>query len=189
MDDSLYDDPAVIRAGTAAFGLYARCGDYVARQLLDGHVPSEVATQYGTTEWIRKLVDAGLWETTDGGYFMPRYLADNPTREKVLAERKAKSERQHRWLEKQRNASSEQRRVSRRVNNPSNDASGDGIRDAYPSPFPTGRKGEGAPATRRARAPSPPPLPDEERHLYKPDGNGTCACGLPKSNRHHVEAS
>src|SRR5215471_763346 len=122
MDDSLYDDPAVIRAGTAAFGLYARCGDYVARQLLDGFVPSEIAAQWGTPEWTRKLTDAGLWKTVPGGHYMPRYLVDNPSREKVVAERKGKAERQQRWLEKRRSASSGQRRVSRRSSRQSDDA-------------------------------------------------------------------
>src|SRR5260370_26197869 len=113
MDDSLYDDPAVIRAGTSAFGLYARCGDYVARQLLDGFVPSEIAAQWGTPEWTRKLTDAGLWETVPGGHYMPRYLVDNSSRDKVLAGRKAKADRQRRWLENKRNASTRQRPVSR----------------------------------------------------------------------------
>ena len=57
-DDTFYDDPAVARAGTAAMGLYYRCGTYVAKHLLDGVVPSEIASQYGTPEWIRKLTDA-----------------------------------------------------------------------------------------------------------------------------------
>jgi hypothetical protein len=141
MDDSLYDDPAVIRAGTAAFGLYARCGDYVARHLLDGFVPSDVAAQYGTPDWTRKLTDAGLWKTVPDGHYMPRYLADNPSREKVLAERKRKSERQQRWLDKQRSASSGQRRVSRPSNRPSANGSIDGQRDAALPPSLTGRKG------------------------------------------------
>src|SRR5690349_247179 len=140
MDDSLYDDPAVIRAGTAAFGLYARCGDYVARQLLDGFVPSEIAAQWGSPEWTRKLLDAGLWETAPGGFHMPRYLVDNPSRDKVLAGRKAKSERQQRWLENRRNATSGQRRVSRRVSRRSDDASRDGQKDAALPPSLTGRK-------------------------------------------------
>src|SRR6266704_6737976 len=140
MDDSLYDDPAVIRAGTAAFGLYARCGDYVARQLLDGFIPSEIAAQWGTPEWTRKLTDAGLWKTVPGGHFMPRYLVDNPSRDKVLAMRKAKSERQRRWLEKQHNASSGQRRVSRRSSRRSDNASRDGPEDAALPPSFTGRK-------------------------------------------------
>ena len=156
MDDSLYDDPAVIRAGTAAFGLYARCGDYVARQLLDGFVPSEIAAQWGTPEWIKKLLAASLWETAPGGFHMPRYLVDNPSRDKVLADRKAKSERQQRWLENKRNASSGQRRVSRRSSRRSNDASIDAPEDAALPPSLTGRKGRaranGAPLHARTPA-------------------------------------
>src|SRR6202451_3770283 len=115
-DDSFYDDPAVARAGTAAVGLYYRCGVYVARHLLDGFVPSEVAVQYGTPEWVTRLTDAGLWETVSGGHFMPRYLNEdkNPTRDKVMSERKLKAERQQRWLEKQQvSAGSQQITVSR----------------------------------------------------------------------------
>ena len=144
MSDTLYDDPAVSRAGTAAFGLYARCGDYVARHLLDGFVPSEIATQYGTAEWIKKLTDVGLWETVSGGHYMPLYLDDNPSRDKVLAERKLKAERQQRWLEKQRNPRSKQRRVSRRSNGATDNASTDGTRDGPLPPSLTGRKGERA---------------------------------------------
>jgi hypothetical protein len=140
-DDSLYDDPAVSRAGTAAMGLYFRCGVYVARHLLDGHVPSEVAALYGTPEWTRKLTDAGLWETEPGGHYMPRYLVDNPAREKVLAIRKLKAERQQRWLENRRNAMSGQRRVSRRSSRASSGTSRDGPQDGAQPPSLTGRKG------------------------------------------------
>lgn len=157
MDDSLYDDPAVIRAGTPAFGLYARCGDYVARQLLDGFVPSEVAAQWGTPEWTRKLVAAGLWETVPGGYLMPRYLADNPCRDKVLAERKAKAERQQRWLEKKRNGRSTRRRTSRPSRDASQDTSADGQKDvALPTSL-TGSKGR-ARANGASAARTPPPV-------------------------------
>src|SRR5260370_37929610 len=130
MDDSLYDDPAVIRAGTAAFGLYARCGDYVARQLLDGLVPPEIAAQWGTAEWTGKLLAVGLWENASGGFYMPRYLVDHWSREKVLADRKRKSGRQQRWLENQRNPSSAPRRLSRRSSRRSDNGSRDGPEDA-----------------------------------------------------------
>lgn len=158
MDDSLCNDPAVIRAGTAAFGLYARCGNYVAQQLLDGIVPSEVATQWGTPEWVSKLTAVGLWETVPGGWRMPRYLDDNPSREKVLADRAAKAERQRKWLEKQSKASSSQRRTTR----PSRDASQDkSVAQLVDPPLPpslTGRKG-GA-----------PPPPSTGTASARPDG-------------------
>ena len=144
VDDSFYDDPAVSRAGTAAVGLYFRCGVYVARHLLDGFVPPEVAAQYGTPEWIKRLVDSGLWETVPGGqFYMPRYLGTdkNPCKAKVLAERERKAARQQRWLEKRRYPTSKQRRVSRPSNRPSANESRDGPEDAALPPSLTGRKG------------------------------------------------
>jgi hypothetical protein len=181
MDDSIYDDPAVTRAGTAAFGLYARCGVYVARHLLDGFVPSEVAVQYGTPDWRGKLVDAGLWETVSGGFLMPRYLVDNPSREKVTAERKLKSERQQRWLESKRSGRSGQRRGSRRTSDASRDASLDGQRDVA---LPTSLKGSKGRA--RANGAGAPRARPEDRTVAEavamatpphPETNGDSARG------------
>lgn len=130
-DDKFDSDPAVLRAGTAAMGLYYRCGIYVAGQLLDGFVPSEIAAQYGTPEWVKRLTDAVLWEPVQGGYYMPLYFAHgNKTRERVLAERKAAAERQERWLENNRKPSSARQRVNNASHNASRDASKDGVRDA-----------------------------------------------------------
>jgi hypothetical protein len=194
VDDSFYDDPAVSRAGTAAVGLYFRCGVYVARHLLDGHVPSEVAVQYGTPEWIKRLTDAGLWETEPGGHYMPRYLKvdKNPSRARVEEDRRLKSERQQRWLEKQRNSRSESRRVSRRSSRRSRDATRDGPEDKPLPPSLTGRKGSHARAARDGAGgdQQSPLLMPVETHSYSPDDNGTCGtCGLPETNARHLEAS
>lgn len=94
LDDDWDNDPRVSRAGTAAFGLYSRCGMWAARHLTDGFVSSELAAAYGTREWAAKLVDAGLWETVEGGYQMPDYLRRNPSSEKVRARRALNSRRQ-----------------------------------------------------------------------------------------------
>ena len=189
-DDDFYDDLAVAQAGTAAVGLYYRCGIYVARKLLDGIVPDSVAAQYGTPEWIKRLTDVGLWETVPGGYYMPLYFEHgNPSREKVLAERKAKSERQQRWLENKRNASSQQRRVSRSSNRTSSDPSRVASGDAALPPSLTGRKGAHARAAREG-ASGAPPLEPSEMHPFKPDDRGYCeVCDYPESNRRHQEAS
>ena len=182
------------RPGTAAVGLYYRCGIYVARKLLDGFVPDSTAAQYGTPEWIKRLTDAGLWETAPGGYYMPLYFAHgNPTRDKVLADRKAKSERQQRWLENKRNASTKQRRVSRPSNRPSSEPSRVGSNDIAQPPSLTGRKGSRARAAHGAGG-DPPNLqavPAEDQHPFKPDGSGTTCevCRLPESNRHHLESA
>lgn len=94
LDDDWDNDPRVVRAGTAAFGLYSRCGMWVARHLTDGFVPTEVATTYGTREWAAKLVDADLWTTVGNGFLIPDYLVLNPSAEKVRLRRTLNSRRQ-----------------------------------------------------------------------------------------------
>jgi len=180
-DDNFDDDPAVARAGTAAMGLYYRCGVYVAGHLLDGFIPSEIASQYGTPEWAKRLTDAGLWETVPGGHYMPLYFPHgNKTREKVLAEREAKSGRQQRWLEKQRNPSPAQRRVYRPSTRPSDNGSRDGPKDdALPSSL-TGRRGGAAPSGAQRGAPSAQPVTEALR------------AGLPPGHRRapdHAQAA
>lgn len=95
MHDGFHSDPRVLRAGTAAFGLYARCGMWVADQLTDGLVPAELATLYGTREWTERLVAAGLWVSVDEGFMMPDYLEPhgNWTAERIRAHRAAAAER------------------------------------------------------------------------------------------------
>lgn len=99
LDDDWDNDPRVSRAGTAAFGLYSRCGMWAARHLTDGFVSSETVAAYGTREWAAKLVEVGLWETVDGGYQMGDFLGLNASREKTLRRRAQYVERQKRWRE------------------------------------------------------------------------------------------
>jgi hypothetical protein len=115
LDDDWDNDPRVVRAGTAAFGLYSRCGMWVARHLTDGFVPAEQAASYGTREWAAKLVDVGLWTTVEGGYQMPDYQTLNPSAEKVRKRREQYADRQKRWREKQTRSS----RISNASPNPS----------------------------------------------------------------------
>lgn len=138
LDDDWDNDPRVSRAGTAAFGLYSRCGMWVARHLTDGFVSSEMAAAYGTREWAAKLVEVGLWQTVEGGYVMPDYLNLNPDREKVLRRREQYAERQRRWRDGKTRSS--------RISNASSNAS--------PSPPLKGR-GTGA-ASHAPPVPEPP---------------------------------
>ena len=154
MDDGFDSEERVGRAGTAAFGLYSRCGVYVARHLKDGFVPDWVAAQYGSTEWVRKLVEVGLWVAVDGGFMMPDYLTihRNKTRARVEEERALKAVRQANWLAaKKENPSSNgtrvSRRTSKRVRDASQDVSADGsLTPALPLPSPKG-EGVSAPAS------------------------------------------
>lgn len=175
-DDAWDNGPEVTRAGTAAFGLYCRCGAWSARNLQDGFVPSEIAAAYGSPEWIRKLLVAGLWETSAGGYTMPHFLDRNESAEQVTRRRKADAERKAKWRESKKKKS---RRDSARSHNGSH---GESPRSLYP-PLKGGR---GAPASAGGAPPDEPPAPT---HAFDDDGTGTCTCGLPASNRRHQEGA
>jgi hypothetical protein len=102
MDDGFDTESRVMRAGKPAFGLYAACGIWVARQLTDGFIPAEIAALYGTREWIEKLVTTGLWSPVEGGFEMPDYLAlhNNPTAETVRKRRADAALRKQKQREK-----------------------------------------------------------------------------------------
>ncbi len=106
LDDGFDTWPEVVRAGKAATGLYVCCGAWIARSigngtLVDPVVPAEVATMYGTPEWVAKLVAVGLWRTEGAGYRDVKYFTmGNPAADKVAARRKADADRKARWREK-----------------------------------------------------------------------------------------
>lgn len=163
LDDDWDNDPRIIRAGTAAFGLYTRCGMYAARHLTDGFVPAEVATTYGTREWAARLVDVGLWEIVEHGFRMPDYLTRNPSAAVVRRRREQYAERQRRWRAAQEK--------KRRGSNASSHASG----NAAPSPP---LKGKGRSGALRAV------------HAFVDDGTGVCVdCPLPYNNPVHQESA
>ncbi|WP_328721771.1 hypothetical protein OHT52_21270 [Streptomyces sp. NBC_00247] len=112
VDDGAHNHPKILRAKNAAVGLWARIGSYVGQQLLDGHVPGEIAKSYGTAPQIKNLLDVGLWhahghacsncpQPRPGDYYMHDYLAadsGNRSRAEVLAgrEKAAAKKRQQR---------------------------------------------------------------------------------------------
>lgn len=168
VDDSWDNCGPVLQVGNAAFGVYVRCGVWVARNLTDGFVPAELAAAYGSPEYTRKLVDAGFWEAVDGGYRVVDYLTLNPTGEKVRAKRQAEADRKARWRAKQaeRDATRESRGQSRR------DTTRDG-RSSSPS-----LKGEAAR--------EPPRCAGFAADAADPKW---CRCGLPKANKIHFRSA
>ena len=103
LDDSFHSHPKVIAAGNEAVGLYVRCGTYAAQHLTDGHIPEQVALQYGTPALAETLVRTKLWRRARGGYKMPDFLDYNPSKEAVQNQRKTNAQRQSRWRERQGN--------------------------------------------------------------------------------------
>ncbi len=92
VDDGFHNHPKVIAAGTAAVGLFARCGSYCSQQLTDGYVPDEVVRGYGTRAQIDRLIRVGMFERVDGGYQLHDFLDRNPSRVEVLSERARRKE-------------------------------------------------------------------------------------------------
>lgn len=95
LDDNWEGSPRIHEVGMAAWGMYCACGLWVARHLTDGHVPRSVVATYGSSSrsWAKRLVEAGLFVVTETGYYMPDYLALNPSAERVAYQRKLAAER------------------------------------------------------------------------------------------------
>lgn len=98
VDDSAHAHPKMRKAGKAAIGLWVLCGSYASAYLTNGVVPAETAAE-GTAPQIDKLVRAGLWheaghdcprcpQPAKGDFIIHDYLVYNPSRTRVLAERK-----------------------------------------------------------------------------------------------------
>lgn len=113
IDDGFHCHPKVFAAGTAAVGLYVRCGSWAAQQTSEGVIPRAVAKMYGTPRMIKALLEAGLWHdeahdcklcppVAKGVFLIHQYLDYNPSREAVETARAAKTERQRRWRQKHR---------------------------------------------------------------------------------------
>lgn len=158
LDDGFDTWPEVLRAGSAAVGLYVRCGAWISRNIANGNItdsviPGELAQSYGTPEWVRKLVDAGLWATEGDGYRDLRYFPLNPTAEKARTLRVRRAEAGRKGglasgaARASRSKGSSKRQASASANAP---ALGNAIVEPLPSPS---TKGEGrAPASRGASA-------------------------------------
>jgi hypothetical protein len=94
LDEAWHRWPQIDEVGTAAAGLYSRCGAYIADEGTDGFIPTARARMYGTLEWIQRLVEVGLWTVEDKGFRDTRYLELNPTAEKAKAKRAVASRKQ-----------------------------------------------------------------------------------------------
>lgn len=161
LDEGWHNWPEILRAGTAAAGLYARCGSYIAEKLTDGFVPAELARQYGTPEWIGRLVDVGLWRIDELGFWDTRYFPLNPTKEKIDERKRQAADRQQRYRDA--HGSTHKSRDS------------NASRSAQLTRTPTSPKGEGDVGARHA--------PDVD-----PISQHCRICDFPAANGRHLRA-
>jgi hypothetical protein len=89
VDDSFHSHPKVMATDPAALGLWVIAGSWCGANLTDGFVPDHVLSRLlpGAAKLATKLVAAGLWRRTEGGYLFHDWEAFNPSAEQVKAER------------------------------------------------------------------------------------------------------
>lgn len=137
-DDQYSDHPKIITVGPLGMALHVAATCYAAKYLTDGFIPKNVINRLISYDGITLdgnavtnasivalLVETGLFDKADGGYWVHDYLKYNPSKEDVLAARQQAKERQERWNEK------------KRVGNASKDASQTHPPSHTPSPTPT----------------------------------------------------
>lgn len=115
IDDGLHGHRKALRAGAEAMGLWLMAGSWVADQLTDGFVPDYVVRQFvaDAPAVAARLVATGLWmegeHDGDRGWWFHDWLDHNPSREKVLEDRRKDAEKKARM----RAALAEKRRKGR----------------------------------------------------------------------------
>lgn len=105
LDDQFTTHPKVVRAGDMAAWLWV-CGlTYCAQHNTDGFIPAEAVPRLSglksTKPLVSKLLEVGLWETKEGGYFVHDYLDWQPSAEEVKERKEASTKRISRWREQQ----------------------------------------------------------------------------------------
>jgi hypothetical protein len=109
--DEIWSDPDLTGLSDRAFRLQVNCYAYSSDKLTDGRLDArqveQVAFMFGLTgddlkTAISELVHNGQWTEDLHGYVLVRYLEQNPTREKVIDDRRKNREKQAAWLKKHR---------------------------------------------------------------------------------------
>lgn len=139
VDDGFHSHAKAITAGTAALGLWVRCGSWSAHHLTDGFVPANVAREFGSAAQVKALVTAGLWLAADGGFRFNDFTDYNPTSDHVKAERDAAKERQRKAREaakKKRDAERSSKEVTDLSRRDEAVTSGE-VRECHSPPDPT----------------------------------------------------
>lgn len=96
LDDHFLDHPKILAAGERAELLHIHGLIYANKHLTDGFIPNSAVKlllhnpQRGSVD---RLVELGIWKVVDGGYEIHDFLDWNPSRDKVLTERKRNAER------------------------------------------------------------------------------------------------
>lgn len=164
LDEGWHQWPEIDAVGTAAAGLYSRCGSYIADAQTDGFISTARARMYGTPEWIGRLVEVGLWAVEEHGFRDTRYFPLNATKAEIEERKKKAAARQARYAAGKKRQS--------RTSSTSADAS------VTAPPSPASPKGEGK--GRGAGGRHEPDLDEMSGHCR--------ICDFPSANSRHIRA-
>lgn len=137
LDDTMDEHEKIEALSDAAYRAHMRGLHYCARQLSDGFVPAKRTPAEIEELTMAPRQGSPLWEPCAGGWMIHDYLAYNPSRAKVLAEREAAARRKEAYKE---------RRLERVPNGGGNDS------PSRPVPPPDIQEGTGAGEPQAARA-------------------------------------
>ncbi len=92
LDDKFWANEKVQKIGNEAAGAFARMLSYCGDQLTNGRVTAETARYIARPKVIDQLAEFGFIVARGEDWTIPDYLEFNPTRDEVVAMRKARSE-------------------------------------------------------------------------------------------------
>jgi len=91
LDDGFPEHPKVLDVGGDAAWLHVCALAFCNRTLTDGHIPrgmvGRLSDRKNARKLAEKLVEVGLWISTDDGWVINDYLDFQPSRESVLRDR------------------------------------------------------------------------------------------------------
>lgn len=100
VDDKLWGSSEWLATSSPARALYCTAGSWCGDQLTNGEIPRHVLQILGgRPKDAAELVARGYWRATETGWEFVGWLADQPSKEQVLAEREAGRQRQARARE------------------------------------------------------------------------------------------
>lgn len=140
IDDQWPNHPKARAAGKNGRELAIASWCWSAANLTDGFIATHdlpllaAQAEVPARPTARRLVEVGLWEEVEGGWLVHDYLDRNPTADKVLATREARS----RSGAKGGRKSGESRRASKSEANASATGEAEGKQNRTPSPSPSG---------------------------------------------------
>lgn len=93
VDDKISFHAKVLKAKNAAFGAWVRIGAWCAERETDGVIPFEAAVLMASPEELATLVKVELLHELEEGFQVHDYLAYNPSKAQLLAQRAEWAER------------------------------------------------------------------------------------------------